>query len=52
MKEIGVWLTTSESATFQLMGSAEFPQFKQIQNLYKVKPPYSGLEYSNPQGKL
>ena len=36
-------MTTSESAAFQLMGTAEYPSFKAVQQLFKVKPPHSGL---------
>ena len=43
MKQAGAFLTTSESAIFQLMKTAEYPGFKAIQTLLKETRPETGL---------
>lgn len=43
MKQSGVFLTTTESLIFQLMGDAKHPDFKALQKLIKEVPPDSGL---------
>jgi hypothetical protein len=43
MRQSGVFITSSESAAFQLMGSADYPGFKAIQSFFKEIPPETGL---------
>ena len=50
MKQVGCYMTSLESAVFQMMETAEFPNFKAISSLFKVKSPPSGIE--QPLNKL
>jgi len=43
MKQSGVFITTSESAAFQLMESADCQGFKEIQSFFKESCPDNGL---------
>ncbi|EDQ91319.1 uncharacterized protein MONBRDRAFT_23596 [Monosiga brevicollis MX1] len=43
MRQSGAFLTTAESALFQLMGDSKHEHFKEVQKLIKDLPPDSGL---------
>eukprot|EP01114_Cavostelium_apophysatum_P023845 TRINITY_DN9113_c0_g1_i1.p1 TRINITY_DN9113_c0_g1~~TRINITY_DN9113_c0_g1_i1.p1 ORF type:complete len:201 (-),score=30.68 TRINITY_DN9113_c0_g1_i1:29-631(-) len=44
MKQFGAFITTSESAVFQMLRSAEHPSFKPLQPLFKEEHLACGLE--------
>lgn len=43
MRQSGVFITTSESLLFELLGDSKHPKFKEVQALIKTSAPDSGL---------
>mmetsp|Transcript_23440 Transcript_23440/g.32757 ORF Transcript_23440/g.32757 Transcript_23440/m.32757 type:complete len:229 (+) Transcript_23440:344-1030(+) len=46
MKQIGVWISTSESIIFQAMQSADYHAFRDISSIFKEQRPDSGIVLS------
>merc|ERR1719471_232338 len=47
MKQMGAWLTTSESVLLSLVADSRLPQFKMIQELIRDKSKEAGLGDNN-----
>ena len=43
MRQSGVFISTSESVLFELLGDSKHPRFKEVQALIKTSAPDSGL---------
>ena len=43
MRQSGVFVSTSESIIFELLGNSKHPKFKEIQPLIKLSAPDSAL---------
>ena len=43
LRQAGVFISTSESVLFELLGDAKHPKFKEVQALIKISAPDSGL---------
>eukprot|EP01100_Stratorugosa_tubuloviscum_P010028 TRINITY_DN424_c5_g1_i1.p1 TRINITY_DN424_c5_g1~~TRINITY_DN424_c5_g1_i1.p1 ORF type:complete len:208 (-),score=91.78 TRINITY_DN424_c5_g1_i1:314-937(-) len=44
MKQSGIWITTSESIVFQILETADHPNFKAISNLMKSTPTFEAFD--------